>query len=89
MMQRTIDFACNVFWNADDEILDSLAMLGEQDFDVDGAFTGLEAFIRLLYRSLFQSLLKARWHFYFKSTHTIYEVIFKLQFEKLLQSRFQ
>jgi hypothetical protein len=38
---RTKDFAWNVFWNADDEIWDCLAMLGEQDFDVDEAFTGL------------------------------------------------
>jgi hypothetical protein len=61
---RTKDFACNVFWNADDEILDCLAMLGEQDFDVDEAFTGLEAFICLLYRSPFRSLEKTRWYFY-------------------------
>jgi hypothetical protein len=39
-------------------------MLGEQDFDVDKAFTGLEAFICLLYRSPFQSLEKTRWYFY-------------------------
>jgi hypothetical protein len=61
---RTKDFACNVFWNADDEILDCLATLGEQDFDVDEAFSRLEAFICLLYRSPFRSLEKTRWYFY-------------------------
>jgi hypothetical protein len=36
-------------------------MLGEQDFDVGKAFTGLETFICLLYRSPFRSLEKTRW----------------------------
>jgi hypothetical protein len=58
LARRTKDFACIVFWNADNEILDCLAMLGEQNFDVD------EAFICLLYRSPFRSLEKTRWYFY-------------------------
>jgi hypothetical protein len=61
---RTKDFACNVFWNAYYEILDCLAMLGKQDFDVDEAFTGLEAFICLLYHSPFRNFEKTRWYFY-------------------------
>jgi hypothetical protein len=39
-------------------------MLDEQDFDVDKAFTGLETYICLLYRSPFRSLEKTRWYFY-------------------------
>jgi hypothetical protein len=37
-------------------------MLGEQDFDVNKAFTRLETFICLLYRSPFRSLEK--WYSY-------------------------
>jgi hypothetical protein len=48
-------------------------MLGEQDFDVNEAFTGLESFIRLLYRSPFRRLEKLDGIFTYKvsfnSTH--------------------
>jgi hypothetical protein len=61
---RSKDFAFKIFNDAHSDVLDGLALLGEQNFDIDDDFEILEAFICLLYRSPFTTLGESRWFFF-------------------------
>jgi hypothetical protein len=45
-------------------VLKSLSMLGQEDFDVDEAFPGIEEYISSLYRSPYNTISKTRWYLF-------------------------
>jgi hypothetical protein len=58
---RLKDSAFRFFWDAPDNILEGITLLGEAEFDAADDFEKIEAFICLLYRSPFETLGETRW----------------------------
>jgi hypothetical protein len=61
---RTKEFSFKVFLKASGAVLKSLSMLGEDNFDVDEAFPGIEEYICSLYRSPYNTISKTRWYLF-------------------------
>jgi hypothetical protein len=58
---RSKESAFKLFCETSNEILASLKLLGDSDFDIEQAYSGIEEYVCQLYRSPFKTIEKTRW----------------------------
>jgi hypothetical protein len=58
----TKEFLFKLFFKTNGDVLKSLFLLGQEDFDVDEAFPGVKKYITSLYWSPYNTITKTRWY---------------------------
>lgn len=61
---RTKEKSMNIFLKSELPVLKALAMLGDENFDLQNCFAPIEDFICRLYKSPFKTVTETRWYLY-------------------------